>query len=411
MTQDKSYRGVEFHVHPMRLAWQKLRPSQALSTGARSLQFCTRSAPRVDGNPKWVAIKPLLSGICGSDLSLLRARSSPYLAPLTSWPAVLGHEVVGEIATPDAPWPLGTRVVIDPSLACEARGLPLCLACARGEPDECANRHDSDLGAGMLLGYHRDLPGGWSTTMWAPVKQIFPIPYAMKTRRAVLVEPAAIVLQGLSRVFRLAADSRVLVLGAGTVGLLTVWLLKETHGTPHISVHARYPHQARMASQLGAATVYQDNGNAGFVTNSKLRAIVGTPYPTQFNGWPYLPYGFDLIVDTIGSQTSFYEAATLVRPGGQILLLGGAGRMSVDFAPIWSRRITLLGSFGYGHAAVSDASTTFQSVINRLHETTLPIENLVTHAIPLNRYEDAFKLLGNHEPTIKVALSSPTPSV
>ena len=411
MIEDHSYRGLEFHLHPMRLAWQKLRPSQALSIGLRSLQYCSRPAPRVDGNPQWVAIKPLLSGICGSDLSLLRARSSPYLAPLTSWPAVLGHEVVGEIATSDAPWPLGTRVVIDPSLACEARGLPPCLACARGEPDECANRHDSDLGAGMLLGYHRALPGGWSTTMWAPVKQIFPIPYAMKTRRAVLAEPAAIVLQGLSRVPRPGPDSKVLVLGAGTVGLLTVWLLKDTLGTPHISVHARYPHQARMASQLGAATVYQDQGDSRFVPHANLRVVTGTPYPTQFNGWPYLPYGFDLIVDTVGSQTSFCEAGTLVRPGGQILLLGGAGRMSVDLTPIWSRRITLLGSFGYGHAAISDASATFQSVINRLHETTLPIENLVTHAVPLNRYADAFRLLRHHESTIKVALSPPNPVV
>ena len=408
---EKTYQGLEYHLQPMRLALQKLWPSGAASMATRSLQLRTRPAPGVDSNPEWVAINPILAGICGSDLSLLRAHSSPYLAPLTSWPAVLGHEVVGEIATSDAPWPLGTRVVIDPSLACEARGLPLCVACTRGQPDECANRHDSGLGAGMLLGYHRDLPGGWSTTMWAPVKQVFPIPYAMKTRRAVLAEPAAIVWQALSRIHPLAPESTVLVLGAGTVGLLTVWLLKENYAVRNIVVRARYPHQAVMARQLGADTIYQDHEDRRFVTNPGLSSIVGTPYPTQFNGWPYLPHGFDLIVDTIGSPTSFYHAATLVRPGGQILLLGGAGRMSVDLAPIWSRRVTLVGSFGYGHAPLTDARTTFTSVIQHLHETPLPLENLVTHVLSLNQYAEAFRLLQHHEPTIKVALSPPLPSV
>src|SRR3712207_7752151 len=47
--------------------------------------------------PRWVRIKPLLCGICGSDLGTLSAESSPYFSPLTSPPFVMGHEIVGQV--------------------------------------------------------------------------------------------------------------------------------------------------------------------------------------------------------------------------------------------------------------------------------------------------------------------------
>ncbi len=408
MKPPDTYQGLEFHLNPLRMAYQKLLPATALAVASTSLRLRNRSNPRLIQEPNWIAIKPILSGICGSDLSILRARSSPYLAPLVSFPAVLGHEVVGEVDTENAPWPRGTRVVIDPSIPCQARALTPCPACERGEPDECSNRHHPELGAGMLLGYHRDLPGGWSTRMWAPVTQVHPIPVAMKTRRAVLAEPSSIVWQALSRLKLGDANPTVLIVGAGTVGLLTLWLFKIKYPAATVAIRARYPLQALLATPFGADVVYHDRDDRAFVTSPRLNAVAGEPLPTQWGGWPFRPKGFDIVVDTVGSSVSFYQAATLVRPGGQILLLGGAGPMHVDLTPIWSRRVTLIGSFGYGHSSSIPACTTFDTVVNLLHDTARPVEQLVTHIVPLDHYREALQILDRGD-AIKVAFSQPNP--
>ncbi|HEX6989188.1 MAG TPA: alcohol dehydrogenase catalytic domain-containing protein, partial [Bacillota bacterium] len=118
----------------------------------------------------WAVVRPLLAGVCGTDLGVLTAHTSPSASPFSSFPAVLGHEVVGRIerAGPGVPLPTGTRVVIDPSLSCEVRGIePACERCAEGWPYLCRNAAEGRFGAGLIMGYCRGLPGGWGEAMLA----------------------------------------------------------------------------------------------------------------------------------------------------------------------------------------------------------------------------------------------------
>jgi threonine dehydrogenase-like Zn-dependent dehydrogenase len=116
-----------------------------IATGALS---CIRLAdvppPPPLPAPEWVRIKPRLSGVCGSDLSAIACQGSPYFSPFVSTPFVLGHELVGEIvetgANVPAQWKAGARVVIEPALSCEVRGItPPCKPCAAGEYAHCEN--------------------------------------------------------------------------------------------------------------------------------------------------------------------------------------------------------------------------------------------------------------------------------
>ena len=71
---------------------------------------------------QWVRIAPRLSGICGSDLATICATGSPYLAPVTSMPFVMGHELVGtivEIGNEVQDLSPGDRVVLHPALGCK----------------------------------------------------------------------------------------------------------------------------------------------------------------------------------------------------------------------------------------------------------------------------------------------------
>ena len=86
------------------------------------VRLVTRDEPTVR-RPGWARVRPLLSGICGSDLGAVTGSTSLYFSALVSMPFVLGHEVVGELVDDCDDLPAGTRVVVDPVLACAARGL------------------------------------------------------------------------------------------------------------------------------------------------------------------------------------------------------------------------------------------------------------------------------------------------
>ncbi len=398
--------GLTYDLNMWRVVVQRLGPRYALQLGAQSLQLKPLTVPRmVQDSSAWATITPKLSGICGSDLGLLRGSGSPYLAPLISWPVMLGHEIVGTVASSNTPWHRGQRVVVNPTLSCGARGLPPCMECQAGNPDGCWQRHHGGLGPGLLIGFNREIPGGWSAKMWVPVDQLIPVPADLDDRRAVLVEPASIVYQGLTRV-DWNRVSTVLIIGAGTIGLLSTWLIATQHPDVLIVQRCRYPHQATVASSVGARRVQVGGSDGEFASSARLDEWVGPVLPKFFGGGPYRPGGFDLVVDSVGTQQSLGQGLSLVRPDGQFLLLGGAGRINLDLAPVWSRRLTVIGTYGYGSPEMPP-NTTFQTVVSALHQTAYPIESVVTHTVLLSQFREAFHILGDRTThAIKVAFQN-----
>ncbi len=396
---------LQYDFNLGRILRQRLVPARSLAEGAHALRLTPTSRPVVD-NSRWVVIRPRLSGICGSDVALLRGASSPYLAPLVSWPVKLGHEIVGVVESPDAPWPVGTRVVVNPSLPCEARGLTPCPACSRGRPDDCQRRDDATLGPGLLIGFNHQLPGGWSSRLWVPAGGLVPVPDSVDDRRAVLAEPASIALQGIDQV-DWGQVATTLIIGAGTLGLLSSWLVGLYHPTVALCQEARYSHQVAMAQQVADCEVLQPRASGRAVIESPvLDAIAGPVLPRTLGAWPYRPGGFDLVIDTVGSPQTVSQSLTLTRPSGQVLLLGGAGRMPLDLTPVWSRRLTLRGSFGYGGEGTPQ-NATFQRVVSALASSPRPVEALVSHIVPLSDFKNAFRILGDHKtPSIKVVFQN-----
>jgi threonine dehydrogenase-like Zn-dependent dehydrogenase len=369
--------GVAYHLSLARLALQRAWPGRALSVGLGALAPQDLSTdPRQAAEADWLPLRPLLAGVCGSDWSVLLGRASPYLAPITSFPAVLGHEIYAEVLS-DGPWKRGTRVVVDPSLACASRGLPLCRACQAGQPDNCERRLDAAHGPGLLLGYHHRLPGGWSTRMFAPPHQIYPVPEGTDPRRAVLTEPLAIVLKGLRRV----AWDRVetaLVIGGGAIGLLAAWAIREEKAHVRVHVVARYAEQAALAQALAEAVVLSEREAEHFGgVGPSVAGRFGAPF---FHAW-----GFDLVVDSVGTAASLQQAVGITRPGGQVLLIGGAGREHLDLAPVWTRNLTLYGTYGY----VADRVPTFPEALALLVASRRPVERIVGDIEPLGAWREA----------------------
>jgi threonine dehydrogenase-like Zn-dependent dehydrogenase len=360
---------LRYEFHWMRLGLSRTHRSLARRLAPGSLRLGPVMAERPDAH--WVRLRPRLVGICGSDLAVLTGQSSPYLAPLTGFPIHLGHEILAVVDDDDALLPRGTRVVVRPTLACAARQLPPCPACRQGLPDLCRRRADAGLGPGTMLGYHGRLPGGWATLMWAPERQLYPVPEAVPDTLAVLTEPAAIVLAALRQI-DWGGVRRTLVLGMGTMGLLTVWGLSLDGIGGMVGTVARRPHQRRMAERLGARLMGDD----------ELEAWLGRPLSPRLPGAaPYFPAGADVVVDTVGTPQSFRRALAVTAPGGQLLVIGGVGAMAADLAPLWTRRLRVAGAWGYG----PDDEDLFADAVARLAAAgpRHPLGECVTHRVAL----------------------------
>ena len=164
-----------------------------LETGRFSpLQLEDVSEPDLP-TPEWVRIRPLLSGICGSDLGTLSSENSPYFSPITSPPFVLGHEVFGVVAQANSGFAAGERVVFEPALGCEVRGIePPCPYCASGRYALCVNVARGDVSPGIQTGFCHDTGGGWSDgTLVAHPSQLHRVPDEVPDEAAVAVEPLA----------------------------------------------------------------------------------------------------------------------------------------------------------------------------------------------------------------------------
>jgi len=159
--------------------------------GHRTTPTARRRAPRRPVR-RVVPLRPLLSGICGSDLATLDGRSSRYFEDMVSFPFVPGHEVVGvldEGGTDHAGRRMepGARAVIEPVLGCVPRGIrPPCPRCAEGHTGLCGNVAFGDLEPGLQTGFCADTGGGWSQAgLVAHASQLHAVPESLSDEDAV----------------------------------------------------------------------------------------------------------------------------------------------------------------------------------------------------------------------------------
>ena len=312
------------------------RVSRRAGEGGLTLR---RMAPPRRPNADWLAVRPRLSGICGSDQALFSGSASPYLGTLTSTPFVPGHEVVGEVAGGEQ---RGDRVVVEPALSCTVRAVePECPECAEGLTALCRNTAHGAVSAGLQIGYCRDTGGGWSEGLVAHRSQLHAVPDELSDEDAVLVEPLACALHA-ARSAAPRPGEAVGVIGAGTIGLLCVAALRELAPDAVVLCAAKHPAQALAARRLGAdhaCTPEQLAIEAARLTGA--RRLVG------HLGRELLLGGLDCVLDCVGSGASLEAAVTVTRPRGTVTLVGMPGQVRADLSLAWQRELELRGAYGY----------------------------------------------------------------
>ena len=334
-------------------------------------QLRVDALPEVVAAPDRVAVRIVYGGICGSDLHYAKdGRNGPYTV---TEPLVLGHEVVGVVAqvgaqAPDAP-EVGSRVAIHPATpaappgATRATGLHL-------RP------------GGTYLGSASTRPhtqGGFAELLEVAPGQLRRLPAELPLRRAVLAEPLAVALHGVSRLGERVRGARALVSGAGPIGALAVAALRHA-GAAEIVAADLQELPLTIAAAVGADSV--------------VNLSAGDTVPES---------AFDVVVEAAGVVASLGAALDAVRPGGAVLQLGmlPRGPLPVHLSTLIAKEVTLYGSQRF--------DTELDTAIAVLAEDH-SLAAIVTHEFDLDAAADAFACAADSARSSKTVLRlSPDP--
>ena len=244
--------------------------------------------------PGEAIIRPLLAGICATDLHLTNGYKGFH--------GVLGHEFVGVVEQCAEPGWLGQRVVGEINTTCGT-----CDHCAHGDTTHCVNR--TALG---INGRH----GAMAERFALPVANLLRVPESIPDEAAAFAEPLAAAVEVVEQT-HIRPSERVVVVGDGKLGLLVAQVLRLTGCALHLL--GRHPERWDLLRRQGIATT----SNAETLGD---------------RAW-------DVVIDCTGSAQGVAAAQRLVRPRGRLVLKSTFhGTMALDLSTVVVDELSLLGS-------------------------------------------------------------------
>jgi threonine dehydrogenase-like Zn-dependent dehydrogenase len=358
------------------VVWSPLSPSR----------FAVMPDPPLPG-PRWIRVRNRQCGICATDLTLLRVEADPRVS-MAALPGLarfyLGHEVVSDVVETGpgvTAVQVGDRVIMDTrhtGPTCRSQEIsPLCHHCQVGNYACCENqsRGIGPTGTG----------GGWGDSYTAHESEVLRVPADLDDDRAVLVEPASVALRAVLR-RRPEPGERVLVIGCGVIGLLTVSITRIVAPTAHITAMARYPHQAETARRLGTDEVI-----AGAHEYEQIARLTGGQLYAGPLGNKTLLGGYDVIYDVVGTGQTIKDSLRWARAGGTVVVLGITPKLiRTDLSPLWHQEVNLMGSIVHGIESWDGQRLHgYHRVIQWMRDGSLPTADLITHRFPLEAYKEA----------------------
>ncbi|WP_427892663.1 L-idonate 5-dehydrogenase [Kribbella sp. GL6] len=305
-----------------------------------------------------VAVRIAYGGICGTDLHYYRDGGVGNFR--IEQPLVLGHEVAGWVSAGDLP--AGTPVGVHPATPCGK-----CPECLQDRRNICA--FSNYLGSAARTPH---IQGGFVHELILPADQVRVLPDGLELRRAVLAEPLSVAIHAVRRAGDGAVDGKkVLVTGAGPIGLLVVAALRQA-GAREIIATDLHETPLALATEVGAtATVRAD----------------ATEWPDEI----------DVAIEASGTASGLRTCVERVRRGGTVVQVGSLPPGDTGFpgALLMTRELTLTGAFRFDHE--------FDTAIEWL-AAGLYVEPVVTHTFPLEEAVAAFDLASDRTVASKVLL-------
>ena len=330
-------------------------------SAAGQLHIEKRQTPTPQGGEALLAVE--FSGVCGTDIALF---SGHYPVPL---PLVLGHEIVGRVvevgSETDQVW-VGRRVVTEINNTCRGRCLEtLCVACDRGLENHCFNR--------TVLGII-NADGGYAEYVRVPVHNLHTLPAQISSEQGVFVEPLAAAIRTFD-VTPIQATTRVVVLGAGRLGLLICGVAARLKA--QVCVVSRSRQKLQRAQAWGAAMTV---------------SAAEPEWTSAVRAWTD-GLGADLVVEATGVSDGLQLAAQLVRPRGVLSIKTTCGipANGLDITKLVVDEIQIHTS----------RCGPFPKAIRMLTDNPLPVASLISEVHPL---EDAARAITHAETATKILI-------
>ena len=329
----------------------------ALYTGAKSIEITDTNIPEPADDE--IIVKVLRAGICGSDLHSYRGQS--LRGRFEEWKKLGfadGHELVGQIV---AKGKNVTDFYVGDAITCEAVWhCGECQMCQSGSYHLCLKRTD------LAWRGH----GAFAEFAVLPASSIYRLPRELNPVKGALVEPLAAAYHAVQEAGN-CLGKEVLVIGGGTIGLLVARVAVVT-GAKSVGAIVRYPHQAAIAEEFGVGITSLDK----FPTFETLK-----------NNTPFM--GFDVVIETTGSDSGLQSAIELTRKGADVVLVGGyPAKTEVNLAPVVGKELKIKGSLCYGWRGIQ---RDFDEAIDLIKNGKVDVERIVTHTFPFNEINKAFE--------------------
>ena len=300
--------------------------------------------------PDEVLVRTLAAGVCGSDLHAARGRH-----PFVPLPYRPGHEVVGVIeavgsAVEEMP---GQRVIVEPDLPCWT-----CKMCTTGRENLCENLQFFGCGYAQ---------GGMADYFTLPANRLHPVPDTLDDNTAALIEPLSTPVHAV-RLAGDVADRSVAILGAGTIGLFTLAVLRAHGAGPVVSTDPNLAKRQR-AEALGADVTI--DARAPDVTGQVREALGGSA---------------DIVFDCVAIQSSVDQAIAIADKGGTVMVVGvPAAAVTVPLPIVQDHQIRIQGSATYLPEDYAESA-------GLLGRGVIRTSDFVTATRPLAQVAEAFEL-------------------
>jgi threonine dehydrogenase-like Zn-dependent dehydrogenase len=314
-----------------------------------------------DPRPDEVIVRPAAVGICGSEVEGYLGHMGNRTPPL-----IMGHEFAGVVvaAGPEAAELEGARVAVNPLSGCGR-----CRLCRAGHANLCADR--------KLIGVHS--AGAFADLVRAPAADVRRLPEEVPARVGALVEPLANGVHAVRLGLAAGPVDRAVVLGAGTIGLVTLQAALLS-GIPHVAVVEPQDERRERARSLGAHAAYGSEEEALAAQRDTDEGL-----------------GADLALDAVGAQATRRLALALLRPGGTAVCIGlAADDTTLGFHDLVRSQHRLQGSYAY---TMSD----FEQALDWLVSGRASLGDLPP-VLPLEDGPDAFARLAGGPPPAQVKI-------
>ena len=320
-------------------------------------------APRPTPGPDEVLIAVARVGVCGSDLHAYHGRH-----PFMELPVVPGHEFAGTVAAVGSEvdrFSPGQRVTVEPSLVCGQ-----CYNCTHGRYNIC--EHLQVIGC--------QTTGAMAEYLAVPAAKALALPDEVSWDQGAMVEPLAVGVHA-ARTARFRPGAKVLVLGAGTIGLVTMQAAKAL-GAGAVMITDLLPDRLELALELGADRAVNP------ATTDLAQALEEAFGPTRA----------DAILECVGVAATARQAVSVARKGTRIVLAGVfEEEVPMNLGLVQDRELELAGTLMY----VGDD---FATALELVRDGRVRVEPLISHHFPLEQAAEAFATADDRREALKVLI-------